>query len=261
MAGTGGARLERSRSNVSTKAAFDVQKFPHVVYLKNGEVLPCLVQAYDEQTLTFHSPFVRGRSIAAEHVKGIEFSRITEKLRTAVSGILAKMFSAGVDREKNEKLARALIVPRFSRENPPSHMLVAKTGDLKRGALIGIEGKTVRFESKLREMSVPLERLARVVQISRPAGETAEPGGAADAIQRMVRATLADGSMFLFEVVQSRAEQLLGRSPLYGELTLPWAQVKRLNFADFEVNQRQFAFQDWVVQPAQEPEFGEPADP
>ena len=261
LAGQGGARLERSRSNVSTKVAFDTEAFPHLVYLKNGEVLPCLIQACDEQTLTFHSPFVRGRSIAVEHVKGIEFSRITERLRTAVSGILAKMFSEGNDREKNEKLARALTVPRFSRENPPSHMLVAKTGDLKRGTLLGIQGQTLRFESKLREMSVPLERLARVIRISPPTGGENEPDGAADAAQRMVRATLADGSMFLFEVVQSQAEQLQGRSPLYGELTLPWAQVKRLNFADFEVNRRQFAFQDWVVQPAQGPGFGEPVDP
>ena len=258
LAGQGGARLERSRSHVSTKTAFDTEAFPHVVYLQNGEVLPCLIQAYDAQTLTFHSPFVRGRSIAAEHVKGIEFSRITERLRTAVSGILAKMFSEGNDREKNEKLARALTVPRFSRENPPSHMLVAKTGDLKRGTLLGIQGQTLRFESKLRELSVPLERLARVIRISPLTGGENDPGGVADTAQPMVRATLADGSMFLFEVVQSQAEQLQGRSPLYGALTLPWPQVKRLNFAEFEVNQRKFAFRDWVVQPAQEPEFEEP---
>ena len=261
LAGQGGARLERSRSHVSTKAAFDTEAFPHVVYLKNGEVLPCLVEAYDEQILTFHSPFVRGRSIAAEHVKGIELSRVTERLRTAVSGILAKLFSEGNDREKNDKLARALTVPRFHRESPPSHMLVAKTGDLKRGTLLGIQGQTLRFESKLRELSIPLQRLARVIQISPPTDGQNETDDAAAAAAEMVRATLADGSMFLFEVVQSEAEQLQGRSPLYGELALPWAQVKRLNFGEFEVNQRQFAYRDWVVQPAQEPGFEEPAAP
>ena len=100
-----------------------------------------------------------------------------------------------------------------------------------------------------------------MIRISPPTSGENEPDGAADTAQPMVRATLADGSMFLFEVVQSRAEQLQGRSPLYGELTLPWPQVKRLNFAEFEVNQRQFAYRDWVIQPAQEPEFEEPTGP
>ena len=82
-----------------------------------------------------------------------------------------------------------------------------------------------------------------MIRIGLPTGGENEPDGAADTDQPMVRVTLSDGSMFLFEVVQSQAEQLQGRSPLYGELTLPWAQVKRLNFADFEGNRRQFLFQ------------------
>ena len=42
------------------------------------------------------------------------------------------------------KLERALTVPRFNRDNPPNHILVANNGDLKRGKLLGINGQTIR---------------------------------------------------------------------------------------------------------------------
>ena len=40
----------------------------------------------------------------------------------------------------NVKLKRALTVPRFSRDNPPSHILVAENGDMKRGKLLNFNG-------------------------------------------------------------------------------------------------------------------------
>ena len=40
-------------------------------------------------------------------------------------------------RRLDAKLERALTVPRFSRDNPPNHILVANNGDLKRGKTLG----------------------------------------------------------------------------------------------------------------------------
>ena len=69
------------------------------------------------------------------------------------------------------KLERALTVPRFNRDNPPNHILVANNGDLKRGKLLGIKGQTIQFDSKLREFSVPIDRVARVVDVSDDSGQ------------------------------------------------------------------------------------------
>ena len=267
LAGTGGARVERSGKNISQKSSFDTDMFPHVLHLKTGEVLPCRIESYDEKTLTFQSPFVRGREMASSHVKGIEFSGLQKRQRSILGNVLEEFGLASqesLDLVDAVKLTRALTVPRFNRENPPSHVLVAKTGDLKRGSLLGISGQNVLFASKLRELSVPIDRLARVIEVSQPdeqADEQADEPVGDGAAEPTVRATLSDGSILVFAVLEPKGGELLGRSPIYGELAVPWAHVKRLNFGDFEKENIRFAFKDWVVREAKEPDFGEPASP
>ena len=65
------------------------------------------------------------------------------------------------DHKLDEKLERALTVPRFNRDTPPNHILVAENGDMKRGKLLGFNGETIQFDSKLRQFSVPIDRVAR----------------------------------------------------------------------------------------------------
>ena len=70
------------------------------------------------------------------------------------------------DHKLDVKLERALTVPRFNRDTPPNHILVAENGDMKRGKLLGFNGETIQFDSKLRQFSVPIDRVARVVDVS-----------------------------------------------------------------------------------------------
>ena len=153
-----------------------------------------------------------------------------------------------------------MTVPRFNRDNPPSHILVARTGDLKRGKLLGINGQTIQFESKLRKLTVAVDRVACVVEVSKPDEDLDEgpdePAAVAADPAGRVRATLADGSVLVFEALESRDGKLSGRSSIYGEMAIPVNGIRRLQFGHHDAAKLESAFEDWVVRPGKEPEFG-----
>ena len=155
------------------------------------------------------------------------------------------------DPEKDKshlKLERALTVPRFNRDNPPNHILVAKTGDMKRGKLLGFQGQTVQFDSKLQESSIPIDRVARVVNVS---VDNSQPP---TTIQSEVRVTLTDGSILVFEPLEVQNDKLFGRSPIYGEVSIPVDSIQYLHFGK-KAKSFKAAFEKWIVRPAKEPTY------
>ena len=269
LAGTGAARVERNSDSVAKGPVVDTDRFPCVLHLMNGEMIPCRVLSYDKTTLDFHSPFIKRRKIDSAYVKAIEFTPLKPKdwdrersrvLDDWVTDILGPepMRSSDVI---PVKLKRALTVPRFSRNNPPSHILVAKNGDLKRGTLLGISEERVQFESKLRKQIIPTQRLTRVVSISKPEERTGEPSDETADLLDHVQVRLVGGSTLLFSAAKSENGKLSGRSSIYGEMEIPVESIRDLNMGDFEKEKFKSLFENWVVRPAREPEFGPPSLP
>ncbi len=161
----------------------------------------------------------------------------------------------GVDRGA---LDRALTVPRFLRDNPPTHVLVARTGDLLRGRLLGIDQETVHFQSKLRSLHIPIGRVARVVDVTKPEDD---PTSDADAdatgfTETTLRVTLADGSSLIFTPLESNDGELTGRSPIYGAVAIAEDSVDQVRSGSDAVEEFPSVFADWVVRPGKEPAFG-----
>ncbi len=264
LAVVGGARIERSRESSTNKPSFDESEYPFVLHLKNGERIPCQISSYDEKVLAFRSPFIEGRQIGSVHMKAIEFDPWTiPKPSEQPSLNVSSWIDEFIGPEQEESLAleqvkldRALTVPRFNRQNPPSHILVASNGDMKRGKLMTISGGTIQFESKLRPLTVPLERIAQVVNVSEPDEENGDSAVTAAMPTGTVRAKLADGSILVFEPIESRDGKLWGRSSIYGEMYIPIDSIRELSFGDFEVEKFASLFREWVVRPAKEPDFG-----
>ncbi len=165
------------------------------------------------------------------------------------------------------KLERALTVPRASRDNPPSHILVAKTGDMKRGTLLDFRGQTIQFDSKLRESSIPIDRVARVVNISKsaisdkrlliksePSSTESRKPKAESHSQPEIRVTLTDGSILIFEPLEVQNGRLLGHSSIYGEVSVPVDSIWYLHFGG-EAKSFKAAFEEWTVRPAKKPEY------
>ena len=53
LANVRGARVERALQRVSEQKPFDMDQFPHLLHLTNGEVIPCQVSSYNETTIGF----------------------------------------------------------------------------------------------------------------------------------------------------------------------------------------------------------------
>ena len=248
-------RIERNNKRISRLQSFDVKMFPHLLHLKNGEVLPCRILSYDGTSVNFRSPFVSAKSMNSENIKAVEFTREkthgrkenrnpititggdkhriiledgrilealmdtgedgniritvnTEKIQVQPEQIkvnghidaraLEQVIIVGGDLALNEadalkrgvelmfdpldirtpkldgKVERALTIPRFNRENPPKHILVANNGDLMRGELRKFNGETIQFESKLKQIVIPINRVARIIDISTKDIDTSE---------------------------------------------------------------------------------------
>ena len=156
------------------------------------------------------------------------------------------------DDKKDIKLERALTVPRFSRDTPPYHILMANNGDMKRGKLLSFNGQAIQFDSKLRRSSVPMDRVARVVNVSKPEMHPDKPVPPDDTLKGQVYVKLTDGSILVFDPLEVRDNKLLGRSPIYGAVSVPIESIESLYFGQ----QTKFfkdAFEEWVVRPAKEP--------
>ena len=340
LANVRGARVERTLQRVSGQKPFDMEQFPHLLHLKNGEVIPCQILSFDETNIGFQSPFISVQHIDSTYVKGIEFSGKKTHARTenrnpiTITGGKGKHrviledgrilnavtrrakdgnveiiilsdkkeeqpkwikiegnFAAndavalkrGVElifdpletrsRKLDLKLERALTVPRFNRDNPPNHILVANTGDLKRGKLLGINGETVQFDSKLRKFSIPIDHVARVVDVSvdslqEPAvssqkGQNPLPLTADSrqptAIQSEIRVTLADNPILIFEPLEVKDGKLLGHSSIYGDVSVPVNSIQYLHFGE-KAKSFKSVFEEWVVRPAKEPAYGDSHD-
>lgn len=330
-------RIERHNKRLSRLHSFDIKIFPHLLHLKNGEVIPCRILLYDGTNINFRSPFITETNISTKQIKGIEFSigkthtrkenrnpititggnkhriiledgRILEgQMRRTKEGnleiivqtdvkdlnMITKVMVAG-DIANNDaaalkqavelmfdpletqpetldvNLERALTVPRMSRDNPPNHILVAKNGDLKRGKLISFNEKTIQFESRLKTLTVPVERVARIVDISANATDkpiketdvTAKPKvpQQPDILQpttplSQVRFALIHNPILIFEPHEVKGNKLFGHSDIYGDVSIPVNSIQYIHFGE-KAKSFKSVFKNWVARPAKEPDFG-----
>lgn len=342
LANARGTRVERALQRVSKQKPFDTAQFPHLLHLKNGEVIPCQVLSYDATSIGFQSPFISVQHIDSVHVKGIEFSGKKTRTRTenrnpiTITGGKGKhrviledgrilnavtrrakdgnveiiilsdkkeekpkwvkvegdfaindavALKRGVElifdpletrsRKLDAKLERALTVPRFNRDDPPNHILVASNGDLKRGKLLGINGQTIQFDSKLRKFSLPIDRVTRVIDvgtdssqqsaISNQKGQNPLPLTVSDnrqptAIQPEIRVTLTDNPILIFEPLEVKEGKLFGRSSIYDKVSVPVDSIQYLHFGE-KAKSFKSVYEEWVVRPAKEPEYDDKASP
>ncbi len=335
-------RIERHSKRVSRLQPYDVTLYPHLLHLKNGEVIPCNILSYDKDNINFRSPFISGTRIASTHMKAIEFSlgktqgrkenrnpititggnrhriiledgRILEAImQKAENGMLQIIVETGGNNENplkvtfggdfaanqavalkhgvdllfdpleiqpeklDVKVERALTIPRFNRENPPKHILVANNGDLKRGKLTGFNGETIQFEAKMRKSVIPLNRVARIIDISDvsekdqaapsdeiPSNDTPTNQDPISSLTdnsesnvSLVRIALIHNPILIFEPIEVRGERLYGNSSIYGNLSVPVNSIQYLHFGE-KAKSFKSVFSEWVVRPALEPEYGE----
>lgn len=77
LTGVGEVSVERNSSGLSQFLSFDKGKYPHLLYLRHGEIIPCIVSNYGKDVVEFHMPFDKSvKKINKLWVKAIEFNPI-----------------------------------------------------------------------------------------------------------------------------------------------------------------------------------------
>ncbi len=79
----------------------------------------------------------------------------------------------------DEAREATLTIPRFRRDQPPTHVLLAPNGDLLRGQLLGVNETELQFESRLEQLRVPRQRVAGIIWM-KPVAESTAPAAATD---------------------------------------------------------------------------------
>lgn len=239
-----GLRIERSASQTNKGSSVDLNQFPAVVHLNNGEVIPCAVENWNDAQLEISSPFLEGQHVPVSEIRALDF-------------VLAELIP-DLDPERK---ARTLTVPRMYRSRPPSHILIARNGDMMRGRIRAIRAGVMVFESRSRDFEIPLDRLSDLIGV-----ELEGPDSVATSVQSgqenhgKVRAVLSDGSSFEFNAKSIESNRMTGLSQIYGALAIPVDHIRELTIGDFESWRYPPGYQDWKLQPAKEPDFGEGAN-
>ena len=81
----GKARFQRGQEPETL--AIDTKKFPDVVFLKDGDVFPCLLQKCDKDTIQITTPVAGVRQLDATHVQALEIGSVA---RTRQEGFTAE---------------------------------------------------------------------------------------------------------------------------------------------------------------------------
>jgi thiol-disulfide isomerase/thioredoxin len=183
---------------------------------------------------------------------------------------------------EEESRQAALTIPRFRRDNPPTHVLIAPNGDLLRGRLLAIEGDTVVFESRLETLRFDRSRVGAVVWLDAPekdvvksvdTGQEAEAAtssvatatagdaegfAADDHSEPTMQAQLADGFSITMKPLRLVDGRIEGSSALLGQCSFPARAVRELCTGNPEHSHRLAAYDTWVAKMAREPDWDIP---
>jgi thiol-disulfide isomerase/thioredoxin len=112
-----------------------------------------------------------GNNMSSVSLSG--FSAISEPGRTWLPSITA------------ETKKQALTVPRFRRDDPPRHALLASNGDVLRGEIEASTGSHFGFRSGLENLKVPIARVNAVIWLRKPVEATAPPDAGNPALKQL----------------------------------------------------------------------------
>lgn len=171
---------------------------------------------------------------------------------------------------------RALFLPRFRKEDPPRHVIVAANGDLLSGAIESINDSHLMFRSRLETVSIPRDRITAAIWIeadqtssvsssnsaARPAhGNTGGPFPPAINNPFSAREegashwiSLFGGGLFAIELERFSDGFALGRSPTLGPCRIPTKEIYAIHNRNPGRSPASSVLSGWKLQPATEPQ-------
>lgn len=153
----------------------------------------------------------------------------------------------------------ALVIPRFRRDVPPQHVLIASNGDLLRGTVQVATATHIRMVSGLETIEVPRDRVAAMVWLKPPPqgdGEKLDAPAAADPWKVDSKApwfSLRDGSRLRLAVEKMEQDRIIGTCAMFGRCELPLALVAAIHVSPPPPSRAMLNYQNWNLRRAAEP--------
>ena len=152
---------------------------------------------------------------------------------------------------------QALTVPRFRKDDPPRHALIAANGDLLRGVIEAATSDHFAIRSGLETVQVPRDRVKAVVWLIKPvdavsaAFEDRDSETAPPLITHWL--LLSNGGRLGLKVDRFAPEGVFGTSPLLGACQVPFSQLYSIRSTSPPDSASMLALRDWKLKFAPEP--------
>ena len=232
---------------VAVVKAADADRYPAVVILRSGDVVPCAVDGIEAGSLRLRTPVADGGrgdavTVPAALVQAVE-------LDPAVP-------ARDIERPRFDRL---VMLPRSQRSTPPTHMVRLRDGDYLRGRLESLDETSLTIDVRGEAKKLPRKEVARVIWLhpddeAKPEGAAAEPPGAQPA------GVLVQGvapSRLITLVAEGVAEsELRGTSPALGPGVIDLTAIDRLLIGraiDEGAEEAERPYRQWRLKPAPEP--------
>ena len=160
----------------------DPDEWPHVLFLKDGDVLSGRALAMTPESIQFQTPFSRPATIPTTNVKALELwpqkaraltrpRKVKKKNKRPQRGIFIGGGLRGRGRASSEppgfigkeRRERLLATPRKYALRPPHHLAIARNGDVVRGRLESIDDKHLVIRSGRRNTTLPRDVVIAIV--------------------------------------------------------------------------------------------------
>jgi thiol-disulfide isomerase/thioredoxin len=151
----------------------------------------------------------------------------------------------------------ALTVPRFRKEDPPRHALLAANGDLLRGVIEAATANHFAIRSGLETIQVPRDRVKAAVWLIKPADavsaafEAQDKAGVPPVITHWLQ--LNNGGRLGLKVDRFAEDAVFGTSPLLGSCRVPLPQIYVIRTTTPPDSATMLALREWKLKFAPEP--------
>jgi thiol-disulfide isomerase/thioredoxin len=225
------------------------------IYLKTGEVIPGKVIAIDEREVTFESSMTKKTKLPREQIRALHLN--------------GGNTNSVIDEQERERL---LTVPRNRKNSPPTHLLIARNGDMMRCRLVSLTEETVEVESRLETITIPRNVISQIIWLQPPVEVEDENNADADDAPKVlatdqatdesagltVQGKMHDGNRLSLVPESVINQTLIGENFFLGPIRLPLANCEELYLGvrnDFELADDPHAI--WQLVNAPEPIIGD----
>jgi thiol-disulfide isomerase/thioredoxin len=221
-------------------AAPRMSGYPHAVYLRAGDRIPCIVSRIDDRGVHFSSSVVDSGMVPHDQIRALELVPRT------VSATLAE-----------EKRLRLLTLPRMQRNNPPTHLIASTSGDYLRTRLQSMDGQTVIAETRLESKRLPRGRVATIIWLHpTKADESGEAEQPAPVSTMRIQAVRNDGVRLTFVPQEFAKNSLIGNSDLLGACNVEVKAVDRILLGNMiEASSDESIYDAWKLSDALDPKY------